>query len=1769
MINDANNVHKKIRESLEDYIKTQYFGRSPLLLDAISDKLDEEGILYREPFIESSAAYKSVINGIRNANIDSWLKDFFSELADKKLGVFPSPFVHQIKALEASLNDEDIFVATGTGSGKTECFIWPLLSKLAKEARERQESWKQRGVRALIMYPMNALVADQISRLRRLIGDYEGNFIDIFKKYCGVEARQPQFGMYTGRTPYPGPEPTKTNDKELFRTLKSVFYPKEGEEQYFGNLKKNGRVPSKKHISEFLEALKNGEHITNEEDAELITRFEIQKVCPDILITNYSMLEYMLLRPREEKIWSDTKNWLNNSEENKLLFIIDEAHMYKGSSGGEVALLIRRLFNKLNISRDKVRFILTTASMPRGSEKTAQVMNFAKRLTASKKDFCFLTGETEKINPPKYDIAFEKFDLYTSQKLSNNNTKLEALNEFLEGVENSSSPFSSLEEVANWLYDNLLYYKPFNKLMDLCRGNAVSLKELAKEIFPDKEEEKALEAVGILLSVAPLARNKNGAVLFPARMHMLFKGINGIYACTNEKCKHSHSHDYLTLGDIFVNDNQLVCPHCESMVYELYNDRRCGALYFKGFIMLENDTFNTTTYLWHYPGQFCEKNIKEIHLFIPDLKFSPTKKKSKSANPVLPCYLDVKSGFINFKDDSWTKLDGIRKLYYCEYSYKSKPNVITFSTCPHCERQLSHTELTSFATRGNYAFYNLIKSQFNLQPAVIGKDNNQELYPNGGRKVLLFSDSRQKAAKLARDMTEVSDLSTARELFVLAINEMEKEMEESNVEYTMDLIYDYFCLMASQRNLQLFYGQDKEKFKKDCADTQERFKLYKKRQDNPTRISFSRRRQRSNSYSPQLKLDNSPDALKEQMLRMFCGGYNTLFDSAICWIEPKGSLLDESLYMLQEQGIDITEEEFIELFNAWLLDIFDKGTALGHTISNNTRLNVRALLGGYGLTPDWKFSKIIQTIMGWDKNERICETYKKVMNKFLDNGQSSNQDRLFIDMSRVIARYNQEKEWYRCSQCSEITPYKLKNKCPNCGSSNIHVMNNKEYKALNYWRKPVLDVLDGAKIEVIDTEEHTAQLSYKDQRQDLWAKTEHYELRFQDLVEENEQPVDILSCTTTMEVGIDIGSLVAVGLRNIPPMRENYQQRAGRAGRRGSSLSTIVTYCDNGPHDTIYFNNPVPMFRGEPRTPWIDIDSEKLLQRHLNLELIKDYLSEKETSLDELNPIDFLDSMLMDIFDYIDKYNFDTNSILIPDNNKFDEKTIKSALKESLTEIKQKRDNHSELFRLENFDQDGIGKSLLDVFYEEGVIPTFSFPKNVVSTYITKIDKDGKIHIEYNVQRGLDVAIGEYAPGRAIVIDKQTYQIGGFYVPGSDSKYENRYNPASSYLGDSNYLKNILKCNECGWFGLAKENLNNKCPFCGNTELVEDKKMLKPWGFAPVNAESSIEVQMQEEYTPVQQPLYSTLPDSKGIKEISGYKNIRIASRKNQRIIMINKGRGDKGFMICNDCGAAMPGDDAEVLAGIGKPYKNKLAQKKCSHKYCSNVNIGYDFITDMLVLEIFIDTSKIAKNTEDNPWLSRAAQSLSEALRLAVSQKLDVEFSELVTGYRIRENNEGMWVDIYLYDNLSSGAGYAVSIEDSIVEILSNIEENLSNCDCKTACYKCLKHYRNQYIHGQLDRFAALDLLQWIKDGSLPNTLNISEQWELVKPIKHILERENCSISKSNDSIIISKNGREKELVIYPAICVEPREQNKIFISDFYMKFARPYAVRKILKFI
>ena len=374
-------------------------------------------------------------------------------------------------------------------------------------------------------------------------------------------------------------------------------------------------------------------------------------------------------------------------------------------------------------------------------------------------------------------------------------------------------------------------------------------------------------------------------------------------------------------------------------------------------------------------------------------------------------------------------------------------------------------------------------------------------------------------------------------------------------------------------------------------------------------------------------------------------------------------------------------------------------------------------------------------------------------------------------------------------------------------------------------------------------------------------------------------------------------------------------------------------------------------------------------------------------------------------------------------------------------------------------------------------------------------------------------------------------------------------------------------------FGLQKQSFESylednpdTCPFCGNKALTNMLPMLRPWGFAPRNATSIETAQLNEEYSATQQPLYSTLPDADDVTAVNGCANIRMAVRPNQRIIMLNNGVSGKGFTICCDCGAAMPGDDPAVLKDVLRPYRSKFIKTRCKHSDTINVNLGYDFVTDMLVLEFALDRQQIDTNPTRNSWLNRAGQSLAEGLRLAACQELDIEFTELVTGFRVRQNRNGDFVDIYLYDSLSSGAGYAVSIESSIRQLLTKTRELLEGCTCDSACHSCLKHYRNQYIHSVLDRKAALDLLNWGETGARVSAVPYEKQQYLLKSLEQILQISGIHIDVNHESVWAEGRYSKKKVVVYPAMWTKPIEENTIFVSDAHLKYAKPYALKTIL---
>ena len=1571
------NTHEALKWRLINYVETAYFGKNDELRELCRTELEAQGVMWKEPYIEANPAYKVLQNGIEKAEIPVGIKTILRQMIDCNMGVYNNPYVHQIQALEGFYKQCDLFVATGTGSGKTECFMWPMVTKLINEAKCNPASWKQRGVRAMMLYPMNALVSDQMGRLRRLIGT--SSFYDMFKEYTGV-SRRLQFGMYTGRTPYAG-EIKEKQDEALSKTLRSNLIERDTET--VNQLKKMGKFPAKRNMEEFANNLLKGRHITDNEDAEMITRFEMQDKTPDILVTNYSMLEYMLMRQEEKRIWEDTKDWLVQDKNNKLLFIIDEAHMYRGASGGEVALLIRRLLHKLGVKRDKLQFILTSASIPQNEEE--KVEKFICDLTAIDNPelhkIQIITGEREKIQyEESYDVNPERIALFDIDSLHSED-KLTAIKNFGEivGLDVAKCSFSKEEDVEHWLYSELVRLKPLLKIMDNCRGRAVPFAELASNVFPKITEDIAQKAASVLLSVAPMARNKEGQVLFPSRLHMMFRGIRGIYACANPNCTEKHHASEIPLGKIYIGNHDDVCK-CGGKIYELLNDRTCGALFLKGYI---DEDEPQARFVWNKKGVVTDKSFKEIHYYIiyPNVQF-------KAMNDVKTGWLNSVAGRLEM-DDRHAGEPQYMHVAFVLKSPKDSPNIYTFSTCPRCGKTHLHT--TDFSTKGNEPFFHLVSEQLMIQPPVITDSKKLELTPNAGRKVLLFSDSRQRAATLAKELTSVADEDAMRKALTVSTKELQEWAEITGHEASMDLLYIAFLKVALDHKLRFFYGEDE----KDLHDHLQEMKEVFNRQAQ--RGSRRTRRMDYKDLKDQ-RFATVPELYSRYLLKILCSNFRSFTDLGLCWIEPcNGTLLDEVLEDFEQDDVGLGEEQFFALFAAWAAEILTDSYSYDYDINRNIRRSLTNI-PRFGIEINGKiptrFEKLLKENGIENRKQKLI--YKGLC-KFTQKGRDDN-DRLFLNPHVITLHFDSDHTWYKCSACGRVFPYTLWNKCVWCCEGMPEVMTDNKFEGLGFWRQPILDAVAGKKDALmtrINTEEHTAQLSHKDQRIDMWSTTEEYELRFQNVYIDDNGPVDVLSCTTTMEVGIDIGSLTAVGLRNIPPMRENYQQRAGRAGRRGSAISTIITYTDNGPHDSYYFNNPQKIIAGEPRHPSVDIDNRKLLYRHLNVIYVSEFLEKYGTAANAIGIIEFFNMYLEEFSDFVGAKRFtdDEISSLVPRSKR---KFIDGQKQEFIDAVKVLSDK-VEAFKDDYYDSNENNtsdneKKLLDVFLEEGLFPTYSFPRNVVGFSIE--DSKGS-KIEQEPDRALDMAISEYAPGRLIVVNKKTYKSGGIYNFHSKFKDEDKEHPAKKYFESKEYYKSLFYCGNsaCNWVGY--DDPGKMCPFCLQ-ESIKYQHVIKPWGFAPIDGSSIREAEAEAEMSYAELPSYASPIKDSEMKQSDDYSLVRYSRLTDQPLTILNQGPEGEGFTVCEDCGAAIPGDNRFELQKIRPPYRHPRLKTRCTHpdSRITNAFLGHSFLTDMILIEISIDPKAV--NTRlDALWIKGAAQTLSEAMVLAAGQLLDVEFND------------------------------------------------------------------------------------------------------------------------------------------------------------------------------
>jgi len=774
-----------LQHSLRDYIEATYHISDANLVGQRRAVLEQEGVIFRKPFLESTARYKTGVKFGDIPGLDPKVSAFLASLALKAPGkkqlLFDPAYTHQSEALKKTIVESlSLIVMTGTGSGKTESFLLPILAKLAKEAITKPNAFKsQSGVRALVLYPMNALVNDQLGRLRLLFGDTR-----VAKQFTDWAGRPIRFARYTSRTLYPGVRDSK-RDHDRLAPIENYYVHHLNQAAdadsplnvssalLVSELKARGKWPSKPNLLKWFG--KKGQRwydkkseeflrcVTLPEDRELWTRHEVQEAPPDVLVTNYSMLEYMLMRPLERSIFDETRDWLRENPTETLLLVLDEAHLYRGAGGSEVALLIRRLTQRLDIQPERLQVICTTASF----EDEHYAPKFAAQLTGKDdKNFRAIKGTLlYRDAAAKGTVAdaailasFNLSSFYSSDK-NIRDTEVQR-------VMTALGQSFDTDDLEGSLYAALTDYPPLGELINITMHSAQAMDTLAASIFPDIDFETANRAVTSLLVLGSAARkDKDEPGLLPCRIHALFRGLPGLWICMDPSCSEKAPDEHSKAGKLFSQPMELC--ECGARVLELFTCRHCGTMYARAY----TDDLKRPDYLWSAPGEIFQsstgltKPLEALDILLEE--------PDETNENVLAAEYDLLTGRINPP----SKAERRRTVFIRkdrtkpfvdesddEPSAASTSNLGEFKPCARCNQQAAYgkSSVQDHQTKGDQPFQAVVTKQIQIQPP--GQAAATKLAPLRGRKVLIFSDSRQMAARLAPNIQKYSTQDALRPL---------------------------------------------------------------------------------------------------------------------------------------------------------------------------------------------------------------------------------------------------------------------------------------------------------------------------------------------------------------------------------------------------------------------------------------------------------------------------------------------------------------------------------------------------------------------------------------------------------------------------------------------------------------------------------------------------------------------------------------------------------------------------------------------------------------------------------------------------------------------------------------------------------------------------------------------------------------------------------------------------------------------------------------------
>ncbi|MFV2072723.1 MAG: DEAD/DEAH box helicase [Thermoanaerobaculales bacterium] len=1588
---DPTEVYKHLRETYLRYLETSFFFKEPGLREEFRMVLRDKAQppLVREPILEVSPAYKpgSSLQDLIDTGV---LSTAFSAIAS---GALPDVlYVHQENAIRRAVQrGRNLVVATGTGSGKTEAFLIPILDRLLREIDDGTIA--EPGVRALLLYPMNALANDQIDRLRSILSTLP----------------EITFGRYTGETKYG------------LQEARDLFISRHG---------------------------------VDPQPNELICRDEMRETPPHILLTNYAMLEYLLIRPDDSALFGGEK-WR--------FVVLDEVHTYSGAKGIEIAMLLRRLKDRVACSETGViQCFATSATLGSSVEDHPRIAAFVSDLFGEE----FSSDDVVEAEFSE-QVLHESWGRGTAEGYRELRTVLGKPDEprYPELVTATARFFPEVATEFNEV--------PASDDSARCRaflGRLLSGDENLTRLRARLGSENAIELgmlgnqPGVLDLVALGAFARIGEIetrLLPARYHIMARALTGLCGWFDEG-KQLHLLVRRAKRHITGSGDPVA-------TFEVGSCNRCGEVFLVG---VERDGF-----LVHPPdvgdepdeklswftlsGRADEETLNEDD----EVEAGEDEDGHGAASARTPMMLCGVCGRIGGRTSfGREECDSHSPQALAVLKVSNKPRRPVPRGCPACGNFFG--PVASRALTGREAPIAVLATAL-YQHIPPSSDEEAVYMPGGGRKLIVFSDSRQDAAFFAPFLEGTYAKLKQRRYLAQALDNMNEAIGLGEWAHRVRRV-------AASANE---WDEDTERTRmaKDAgAWVLREWTAYDRRLslEGTGVVYFRLRRPRAFSGLP--ALTNTPWELDpEEQWNLI----QILFDTLRLQGVVSFSERDDETF----EGIEHSDD----LFSPRNRPYFVRGSSSApkqgiyawspQASQTNKRLNYLVrVLGRRGIREDQREAVARRALDAvWEAIQHRNGPLAKIFEKGLTHSRQANLSRLLPAWWEV--RGARAGNVFRCQTCGTTTHTAIDGVCPMTRCQGTVQPYEKKSRVRNHY----FHLYSSMEPIPMAVSEHTAQLE----------KNVAYDTQ-QDFIDGS---VNVLSCTTTFEMGVDVGDLHSVLMRNIPPSPGNYVQRAGRAGRRADAAAIIVSYAQRRTHDLAYFDQWKRMVKGSIRPPVIRLSNPKIVRRHVHAEALAEFFRAKP----ELFREDRIESVFDpgtnvpdDILHFLRERPTrlkDRLSRVVPpdlhagigieewawlDREDPNEESFASRLFVAGGDVRRdwailadaeaaasERGNHRAADVFQRQLKTLRRRSLLGLLGTYGLIPKYGFPTEVVELKVRSSSREAS---QIELTRDMKLALTEFAPENQVIARSKVWTSAGIVMPVGDRK-----------LHEFMYWH----CERCKFFSAERtvaaslEEPPTRVCHCEN-EAARHLYVFPEFGFTTATGAGDRVGDSRPPARSIAGSFFHDEASSSDPEPVPSCEWVFHVTEPQGWIHVINDNRGNE-FYVCKSCGFATrlhPSFLGKKNATHQKPWSSD----EVCRGHLERRALGYRYRTD--VIELLFPAPSFTSDDyslHESFWLS-----LTHALVNAACLELEIDQRDLEGCLHYAEAARPF---IVLFDTSPGGAGFVLEVRDNLRDVLRRAR---SLVDCKyctedSSCVSCLRTYANQRDHNKLQRGLVLDYLR------------------------------------------------------------------------------------------